>query len=1224
MATKLDRADFGPNTWLIDEMHRAYVENPSSVGEAWQEFFAGYQPRATLPPAVPVPAPPAPVEGAQAPEAPPAPPLTNGSAPVVAAPAGVLAAGEEAAEAEALRGPAAVAAQRMTDSLTVPTATSMRSVPARLLEVNRSVLNGYLERTHGGKVSFTHLIGWAVVRALVDVPAMNARYTVVDGKPSVIRSPRINLGLAIDVKRANGTRGLVVPAIRDAQALDFGQFFTAYEDLIRRSAAGALRPEDFAGITVTITNPGTIGTDASVPRLMAGQAAIVGVGSIDVPAEFAGADPHRLADIGIGKVLTLTSTYDHRVIQGAESGSFLRRVEGFLLGEGGFYEEVFRAMGVPYVPTGWRRDVNPPADSREGRAKQGRIRQLINMYRVRGHLMADLDPLAAEPPRMHPELDPATYGFTIWDLDRPFDAAGLAGKDELTLSEILAILLDAYCQRASVEYMHSQEPEHKRWIQAHVEGVTPAISSDDMRRILEDLSEAEAFERFMHTKYVGHKRFSLEGAESMIPIITAILDDAADAGLTETVIGMTHRGRLNVLANVVGKSYGQIFREFEGDIDPNSPLGSGDVQYHTGATGEHLSPAGNPITVTVAPNPSHLESVDPVVEGMVRAKLDLLDRVREAQVLPLLIHGDAAFAGQGVVAETLAMSQLKGYWTGGTVHIIVNNQLGFTTGPKFGRSSTYASDVAKMIQAPVFHVNGDDPEACVRMARLAFEYRRTFRRDVVIDMWCYRRWGHNEADDPAFTQPLMYHAIGARRSVRKLYTESLVNRGDLGLTEAEQYLEAFRLRLQLAFDETKAPAALAAERPKAVLRPAKGQPLPVDRETLDRVLEALTTLPEGFDLHPKLTKWIDTRRVALKEDAVDWSLAEALAFGSLLLENRMVRLTGQDTRRGTFSQRHAVLVDQTTAAEYAPLSGLAGGFEGTLPDSPARFFVYDSPLSEMGVLGFEYGYSVANPEALVLWEAQFGDFANGAQVIIDTYLASAERKWGQGSGLVLLLPHGYDGQGPDHSSARLERFLQLTADNNLFVVVPSTAAQYFHLLRRQANLQEAKPLVVMSPKSLLRLPAARSPVAAFTDGAFAEVLADPAHPASPDGRMRRGAGDVRRVIFTQGKVFHDLVAARDKRDAPVAIVRIEQLYPFPAEALRAELEAYPAGTERYWVQEEPENMGAWRFLEPLFRDALGIGLEMIAREPSASPATGSLQVHTMEQASLVDRALAGL
>ena len=1217
MAQKLDRAEFGPNTWLIDEMHRAYVDNPGSVGEAWQEFFADYQPRNPVrsPAAIPVDAVPAPVLAGPAPAAPAAPvrpDVVPWTVPDAQRRAGGD--GDGAPATTPLRGGAAVQADRMQESLGVPTATSIRTVPARLLEVNRTILNAYLQRTGGGKVSFTHLIGWAVARALADVPAMNSVFRVVDGKPHVVRSPHVNLGLAVDVKKPDGSRALLVPNIRGAESMDFAEFFSAYEDIIRKVAAGSLRPDDFAGTTVTITNPGHIGTVASVPRLMAGQAAIIGVGSIDFPAEFAGADPHALADLGVGKVLVLTSTYDHRVIQGAESGEFLRRVQGLLIGESNFYEDVFASMGAPYVPMDWRRDVNPPAESLEARAKQGRVRSLINMYRVRGHLMADLDPLSSKPPEMHLELDPATYGFTIWDLDRTFLAAGLAGKDELTLNEILAILLDAYCRRSSPEYMYSQEPAQKRWIQTRVEGVKASMGPGDMRHILQELSEAEAFERFMHTKYVGHKRFSLEGAESLIPMLDAILGDAADAGLREAVIGMSHRGRLNVLANVVGKSYGQIFREFEGDIDPLAAHGSGDVQYHTGAAGGHTSRVGNRIGVTLAPNPSHLESVDPVVEGMVRAKLDLLDRVREAPVLPLLIHGDAAFAGQGVVAETLALSKLKGYWTGGTIHIIVNNQLGFTTGPTFGRSSQYASDVAKTIQAPVFHVNGDDPEACVRMARLAFDYREAFRRDVVIDMWCYRRWGHNEADDPAFTQPLMYHAIEARRSVRKLYTEALVNRGDLGLPEAEEFLEAFRARLQTAFDETRGPSQpprIEWKRPA----PLTGDPEPtgVEREALDEVLKALVSLPEGFQLHPKLGKWLGARQTALDENAVDWSLAEALAFGSLLLEGRTVRLSGQDTRRGTFSQRHAVLVDQVDATEHVPLAALAGGLGGGRPESPARFFVYDSPLSEMAALGFEYGYAVANPEALVAWEAQFGDFANGAQVLIDTYLASAEDKWGQGSGLVLLLPHGYEGQGPDHSSARLERFLQLAAEDNMQIVVPSTPAQYFHVLRRQARRSQGKPLVVMTPKSLLRLSAARSTTPELTGGSFAEVLGDP---EPPEG--------ARRLIFTSGKMYYDLLKARSERKAPVAIVRIEQLYPFPAEAVRRQIEAYPDAGQPWWVQEEPENMGAWRFVQVAFKEKVGVDVTGVAREESASPATGSLTVHTREQAALIDRALSGL
>ncbi|MGH2690581.1 MAG: multifunctional oxoglutarate decarboxylase/oxoglutarate dehydrogenase thiamine pyrophosphate-binding subunit/dihydrolipoyllysine-residue succinyltransferase subunit, partial [Actinomycetota bacterium] len=672
------------------------------------------------------------------------------------------------------------------------------------------------------------------------------------------------------------------------------------------------------------------------------------------------------------------------------------------------------------------------------------------------------------------------------------------------------------------------------------------------------------------------------------------------------VLGMAHRGRLNVLANTVGKSFGQIFREFEGDIDPKSAQGSGDVKYHLGATGKHTSRTGRQIAITLASNPSHLESVDPVVQGMVRAKQDLRGG-EKLPVLSLLIHGDAAFAGQGVVAETLNLSQLGGYKTGGTVHVIVNNQVGFTTGSDYGRSSTYASDVAKMIQAPIFHVNGDDPEACVRVARLAFEFREAFGRDVVVDMWCYRRWGHNEADEPAFTQPLMYRRIEGRRSVRKLYTEALVNRGDLSIEQAEQALEDFRSRLQQAFDETRnvAPPAPAAPRPVPPVLVAPPIATGVHRAVLDRVVQASATVPEGFELHPKLARWLQQRAAAVANDAVDWSLGETLAIGSLLLEGTTVRLAGQDTRRGTFSQRHAVLVDQTTGQEYTPLANLA--------PQQGRFHVYDSLLSEFAALGFEYGYSVANPESLVIWEAQFGDFANGGQVIIDQFIAAAEDKWTQTSGLVLLLPHGYEGQGPEHSSGRLERFLALAARDNMRVTVPSTPAQYFHLLRRQVHRGTRKPLVVMTPKWPLRLPAARSPAEAFESGSFREVL--------PDDEAA-GTGS-KRVVLCHGKLFWELreERARRKVEHRVALVRLEQVYPFPTDLIREQLEilgaAGPDGDVR-WVQEEPENMGAWRFVHIAYERMIGTPLAVVARAESPSPASGSLTTHQAEQADLVE------
>ncbi|MDQ4004692.1 MAG: multifunctional oxoglutarate decarboxylase/oxoglutarate dehydrogenase thiamine pyrophosphate-binding subunit/dihydrolipoyllysine-residue succinyltransferase subunit, partial [Actinomycetota bacterium] len=927
---------------------------------------------------------------------------------------------EVAAEAptagEPLTGAAKVIAQRMEESLGVPTATSVRTVPAKLLEINREILNRHLLRHGLGKVSFTHIIAYAVVRALRDMPGMSVTYTEVDGKPHALQHDHINLGIAVDVKGKDGKRTLLVPNIKNAETLKFDEFHRAYEELIKKVNTNKISPDDFAGTTATITNPGMIGTVESIPRLMAGQAVIVGVGALAYPAEFAGADPDALAELGVSKTLTLTSTYDHRVIQGAESGEFLSGVDQMLRGGEVFYERIFRSMGVPYVPVQWRQDEHPTRDHPlEQAEKHMRLRQLIQMYRVRGHLIAAIDPLEERQFYMHPELDPATYGFTIWDLDRVFATGGFGGVRELKLREVLAILRDAYCRTITVEYMHNQDPEQKKWVQDRMEGQAATPTIDEKKRILQKLGESEALEQFLHTKYVGHRRYSLEGGESLIPMLDTILNDAADDGMPESVIAMSHRGRLDVLTSVAGKSFSDIFREFEGYVPPDMPQGSGDVKYHLGAEGKHESPEGNQIKVSIASNPSHLEAVDPVIEGMARAKQDQLDHEGgHGRVLPIQIHGDAAFAGQGVVSETLAMSQLEGFDTGGTIHLVVNNQLGFTTGPSYGRSSTYATDVAKMVQAPIWHVNGDDPEACVRAARLAFEYRQAFGKDVVIDMWCYRKWGHNEGDEPAFTQPLMYRKIRELRSIRKRYVETLVNRGDLSIEEAEQALEEFKQRLQQAHDETprepqkEAPPKVEREKPE----PAEPERVKtaVDRETLQEILDAITEVPEGFSVHPKLEKWLEERRTALERDAVDWATAEALAFGSLVREGRSVRLSGQDSRRGTFSQRHSVLVDQETGQEYTPLKRLE-------EDGQGRFEIHDSLLSEFAVLGFEYGYSVAAPEALVLWEAQFGDFANGAQVAIDQFVVAGEDEWAQPSGVVLLLPHGFEGQGPEHSSA---------------------------------------------------------------------------------------------------------------------------------------------------------------------------------------------------------------
>ena len=793
-ADKTSFEDLGPNSGLIEEMYRRYVENPGSVAETWREFFADYKPLGATD-----------GNGASARRAcrgpaPVAPPVATPAPAAVGSPAP-----DDAPEP--LRGAAARTVVNMEASLAVPTATSVRTVPARLLEVNRQILNNQLARSGGGKVSFTHLIAFAVVRAVERMPAVNAGFALLDGKPAVVHHEHMNLGLAVDVKKSDDSRTLLVPNIKAADTLDFAGFFRAYEELIRKVRTNKLSPDDFAGTTGTITNPGMIGTVHSVPRLMPGQGFIIGVGSIGYPAEYEGADPQLLARIGVGKVITLTNTYDHRIIGGAESGEFLRWIHHLLLGEDGFYDDVFQSLAVPYEPARWSTDTGALDDDVVKAEKVVHVHQLINMYRVRGHLIANLDPLGRREPRTHPELDIRHYGLTIWDLEREFPVGSLGvGTIEervLPLRDILGIVRDAYARSIGVEYMHIQEPDQKDWIQRHVEGAAPEVSAEDQRRVLERLNAAEAFEAFLQRKYLGQKRFSLEGAESLIPMLDALLNAAADDGVDEAVLGMAHRGRLNVLVNTVGKGYGQIFREFEGALDPASVQGSGDVKYHVGAIGKHLAPSGAQLTITMASNPSHLEAVDPVVEGMARAATDAINDAEGKTVLPVLVHGDAAFAGQGVVAETFNLSEVPGYEVGGTVHVVVNNQLGFTTSPSQGRSSVYATDVAKMVQAPIFHVNGDDPEACVRVIRLAYEFRREFHKDVVVDMVCYRRFGHNEADEPAFTQPAMYALIGERRSIRKLYTEQLVNRGDLSLEEAEAALGNFRSRMDDAFEEVQ-------------------------------------------------------------------------------------------------------------------------------------------------------------------------------------------------------------------------------------------------------------------------------------------------------------------------------------------------------------------------------------------------------------------------------------
>ena len=1189
---------FGPNEWLVEEMFERFQADPTSVGPSWQEFFANYR-QATAPPR----------SAAAAPATAPAPaPAPAPAVPVVAAPAPAAAVAPDGADVrQPLKGAAARIVTNMEASLAVPTATSVRRIPAKLLEVNRKILNNHLGRRRGGKVSFTHLIGFAIVRALEDVAVLNSTFELVDGKPTVVRHGRVNLGIAVDVENADGSHSLMVPAIKGADLMDFHGFWSSYEELIRKVRTKKLNADDMAGTTVTLTNPGTIGTEHSVPRLMPGQGAIIGVGALEFPVEFAAADPSVVAQLGLSKVITLTSTYDHRVIQGAESGMFLQKVHELLTGEDGFYDAVFESMGVPYAPVKWHRDLQPLDDERKKAAKQVHVQTIINMYRVRGHLIADLDPLEAKKPQVHPEVDPATYGLTVWDNDREFYADGLAGHDVMRFGDILGVLRDAYCRTVGVEYMHIQEPDQKRWIQDHVEGVSTVLSRDEQLHILGRLNAAEAFEKFLQTKYVGQKRFGLEGSESAIPLLDAILDEAAKSGIQEAVLGMGHRGRLNTLISVVGKSYGEVFAEFE-HIDPASTQGSGDVKYHLGATGKHTGLSGITLPVTLASNPSHLEAVDPVVEGMVRAKQDAGDDHTTYPVLGVLVHGDAAFAGQGVVAETLNLSALRGYGTGGTIHLVINNQLGFTTNPESARSSVYATDVAKMVQAPIFHVNGDDPEACARVGRLAFAFRQAFQKDVVIDMVCYRLHGHNEGDDPSFTQPIMYERIKNHRSVRLIYTETLIKRGDLTLEEAEKAMDDFNGRLQSALEQTRSSAP-----PKLTVLPQPPEPAPVlphvdtavSAEVLDRISTALHSYPEGFTVHPKLDRIFSNRAAAYAAGNVDWALAEAMAYGSLLLEGIDVRLAGQDTRRGTFSHRNSTLVDYVDGTEFVPLASLS-------PDQ-GRFFCYDSLLSEYAALGFEYGYSVVAKDSLVIWEAQFGDFFNGAQIVIDQFITAAEEKWGQSSGLVMLLPHGYEGQGAEHSSARLERFLQACAGDNIQVVNATTAAQCFHLLRRQVLRTVRKPLVVMSPKSGLRLRDYHSLVSDLTTGTFREVLDDP-------GVTDRDS--VEKVFLCSGKIAYKALVHRAATGAPVAVVRVEQLYPWPADQIVEAVAAYEHAREVVWLQEEPENMGAWGFVDGRLRALLGddYRISHVSRAESGSPAAGSSTFAELEEADLLDRA----
>ena len=1217
--------EFGANEWLVEELYEQFKVDKNSVDKAWWPVLETYHSTLTTSTDAAAPAAPAAPPAAAAPAEPKpvtAPIPVVGAAPVArtttkpAAPQPIPAqapdvktqAPTESAEEDkvtVLKGMTKTLASNMDDSLSVPTATSVRTVPAKLMIDNRIVINNHMARTRGGKVSFTHVIGWALIQALKEFPSQNVFYAEVDGKPAVVAPAHIGLGIAIDLPKPDGTRALMVPSIKRADTLSFNEYLVAYEDLVKRARDNKLTAADFQGTTISLTNPGGIGTVHSVPRLMKGQGAIIGAGALEYPAEFQGSSEKTLAGLAIGKTITLTSTYDHRVIQGAGSGEFLKKVHELLIGQRGFYESIFAALRIPYSPIHWNADIN--VDLSERVDKTARVQELINAFRVRGHLMADIDPLEYVQ-RTHPDLEIESHGLSFWDLDREFVTGGFGGKRTLKLRDILGVLRDSYCRTIGIEYMHIQDPAQRKWFQDNCEVKYQKPGHDEQLRILSKLNEAEAFETFLQTKYVGQKRFSLEGGESLIPLLDRVLHGAAAAGLDGAAIGMAHRGRLNVLTNIAGKTYGQVFREFEGTSLPGNKLGSGDVKYHLGTEGTFVSDEGHELPVYLAANPSHLETVDGVLEGIVRAKQDR-GPIGSFAWLPILVHGDAAFAGQGVVVETLQMSQLRGYRTGGTVHVVVNNQVGFTTLPIDGRTSVYATDVAKTIQAPILHVNGDDPEAVVRVAELAVEYRQTFHRDIVIDIVCYRRRGHNEGDDPSMTQPLMTNLIEAKRSVRRLYTEALVGRGDITEDEYEQAKRDFQDRLEIAFAETHAAqtGAQGIVSTTALVEPAVGEPdtTGVSADVVQAIGNAFVNKPDGFTVHAKLQQLLDKRADMSRNGGIDWAFGELLAFGSVLMEGTPVRLAGQDSRRGTFVQRHAMFHDRSNGQEWYPLANLS--------ENQGRLWIYDSLLSEYAAMGFEYGYSVERPDALVLWEAQFGDFANGAQSVIDEYLSAADQKWGQQSSVVLLLPHGYEGAGPDHSSARIERFLQLCAQDNMTVARPSTPASYFHLLRRQAYARPRRPLVVFTPKAMLRLRDAVSPVADFTSGRFEPVLDD-------DRAIDKSV--VKRVLLHSGKVHWDLRSELEKNPNPeIALVRVEQFYPTPVSELNAIIDSYP-NAQLVWVQEEPENQGAWPFIAlEVVKHLHGRTIRSVTRAAAASPAAGSAKVHAVEQAKLIEKAL---
>ncbi|MDR9409707.1 MAG: multifunctional oxoglutarate decarboxylase/oxoglutarate dehydrogenase thiamine pyrophosphate-binding subunit/dihydrolipoyllysine-residue succinyltransferase subunit [Balneolaceae bacterium] len=1204
-------AIFGPNSALVDELYKQYKEDPDSVPGHWKRYFDE-------------------LEGIEIEEG----PTQDNGAPAVKekkkeAPKKEKPAEEkkepkipEGAEVEKIKGVASKIVENMDESVYVPTATSLRVLPVKMMTEDRKIINSHLLKTSNRKASFTHLIAWAVIQALKEFPNINSYYANKNGDHYRIKPGQVNLGIAVDLESKDGSRNLVVPNIKNVDEMNFSEFLDAYSELIEKARSGNLEISDFDNTTISVTNPGTIGTVSSVPRLMKGQGAIIATGAINYPAEFQSMAQDVLNQLGVSKVMTMTCTYDHRVIQGAESGMFLQHVHNLLNGKEDFYEKIFSDLDIPYEPFPYGEDkYGGQLGGRGNTLEQDRraiaVWRLINLYRLRGHVLADLDPLGTEPGQ-GPELDLEYYGLTLWDLDREFFCDGLGGKKTAKLRDIIQLLRETYCGKIGAEYMHLLDLEERKWLRETMESTTntPDLTKDDKEDILHKLNQAMAFEQFLHKKYVGHKRFSLEGAETLIPMMHFLMEHGVKNDVKKFFLGMAHRGRLNILVNIMNKPYRKVFADFEGNVDPDTIQGSGDVKYHLGSKGSYKINDEESIELELMPNPSHLEAVNPIVEGAARASQDHYDDDEaRKKIVPILMHGDAAFAGQGVVAETLNMSQLRAYETGGTIHFIINNQIGFTTLPKDARSTEYASDLAKMILAPIFHVNGDDPEAAVHAINLAMDYRQKFGKDVVIDLICYRKHGHNEGDEPAFTQPGLYKEIENHPTVRDIYVKELLRKGEFTEEETQAIFDEFDELLQQAFEDAKSSPSLEVT-DKMLKRSEKEQnerdefpDTTYEIEELKDIAVQLNTVPKDFDANPKLLRQLAKRAEAAQNNdkKIDWGFAEALAFGSLLKSGRTVRLVGQDAERGTFSHRHAVLHGTQTAQRFTPLNHLS--------DDQGDFYPFNSLLSEFAALGFEFGYSSAIPEALVIWEAQFGDFVNGAQVIIDQFISASEEKWGQKSALVMTLPHGYEGQGPEHSSARLERFLQLCAEDNMQVANLTTPTQYFHILRKQTLQEKKKPLIIMSPKSLLRHPMAVCTVEELANGAFQPFLADP---------EIEDKESIDRLIICSGKVYYDLYKAREESEKNnIAIGRIEQFYPFPDEDIENFLQEYKHVKEVIWCQEEPKNMGAWNFLFPRLQALLQDGqtIRYAGRQAAASTAAGQKKIHDAEQERLVSEAL---